>query len=255
MMRSSKKRNNVGKCASCKFIYLSLITLGIKFLPLFLGTKRDNLRFFLSWNKLKSSKKSSTNPTILLSPIHFLLFLTSINYSSVRNIGESRSKSIRNLSNPIEKLRVPNLDDSSSECNGDASRRPTSRSTFSTLPRRSVIVSAIRFVAGNVVRVVYGRLRILSRFFVRSKRHGFPRRNLSFRADGQFSEDRKCSFLPLQLFTMSHPIWPARIQPAMATRTTNIPNVRTSVYLRSTTNPTNPCYPIDSSWREARNSL
>lgn len=57
MMRSSKKRNNVGKCASCKFIYLSLITLGIKFLPLFLGTKRDNLRFFLSWNKLKSSKK------------------------------------------------------------------------------------------------------------------------------------------------------------------------------------------------------
>lgn len=154
MMRSSKKRNNVGKCASCKFIYLSLITLGIKFLPLFLGTKRDNLRFFLSWNKLKSSKKSSTNPTILLSPIHFLLFLTSINYSSVRNIGESRSKSIRNLSNPVEKLRVPNLDDSSSECNGDASKRPTSRSTFSTLPRRSVIVSAIRFVAGNVVRVV-----------------------------------------------------------------------------------------------------
>lgn len=80
----------------------------------------------------------------------FLLFLTpSINYSrvsSIRNIRESRSKSIQNLSNPIEKLRVPNLDDSSSSCcNGDASKLPTSRSTFSTLSRRSVIVSAIRF--------------------------------------------------------------------------------------------------------------
>lgn len=160
------------------------------------------------------------NPAIFLSPIDFLLFLTpSINYSrvsSIRNIGESRSKSIRNLSNPIEKLRVPNLDDSSSSCNGDASKRPTSRSTFSTLSRRSVIVSAIHFVAGIVA--LARAFKNFVTFFREVEMTRIPPRNLSFRADGQFSEDRKCSFLALQLFTMSRPIWPARIQPSKATR-------------------------------------
>ena len=128
MMRN-KKRNNVRKCASCKFIYLSRLHLRL-----------NSCHFEIIEKVLDESSQSFCR---------FFTLTSSINYSrvsSIRNIGESRSKSIRNLSNPMEKLRVPNLDDSSFKCNGDASKRPTSRSTFSTLSRRSVIVSAIHFV-------------------------------------------------------------------------------------------------------------